>query len=92
MASQQDQFTNQARLVLQNSQELVRRYRHSQWDVEHILLALLELEDGVPTRILSELGTPAEEIRLPCVKVWSPPPSWPIKPLRYTARHGRSAW
>ena len=63
MASQQDQFTNQARQVLQNSQELVRRYRHSQWDVEHILLALLELEDGVPARILSELGAPADEIR-----------------------------
>ena len=26
------------------SQELVMRYRHSQWDVEHILLALLEQE------------------------------------------------
>ena len=48
MASQQDQFTNQARQVLQNSQELVRRYRHSQWDVEHILLALLELDSQGP--------------------------------------------
>ena len=63
MAAQNDQFTNQARQVLQNSQELVRRHRHSQWDVEHILLALLELEDGVPARILSELGAPAGEIR-----------------------------
>ena len=63
MASQQDRFTNQARQVLQNSQELVRRYRYSQWDVEHILLALLELEDGVPARILSELGAPTHEIR-----------------------------
>ena len=63
MAAQNDQFTNQARQVLQNSQELVRRHRHSQWDVEHILLALLELEDGVPARILSELGVPAGDIR-----------------------------
>ena len=63
MAAQNDQFTNQARQVLQNSQELVRRHRHSQWDVEHILLALLELEDGVPVRILSELGAPEGEIR-----------------------------
>ena len=62
MASQNDQFTNQARQVLQNSQELVRRYRHSQWDVEHILLALLELEDGVPSRILSELEAPTANI------------------------------
>ena len=63
MAAQNDQFTNQARQVLQNSQELVRRYRHSQWDVEHILLALLDMEDGVPVRILSELGAPVGDIR-----------------------------
>ena len=63
MASQQNNFTNQARQVLQNSQELVRRHRHNQLDVEHILLALLELEDGVPSRILAELGAPADDIR-----------------------------
>ena len=63
MASQQNNFTNQARQVLQNSQELVRRHRHNQWDVEHILLALLELEDGVPSLILAELGALADDIR-----------------------------
>ena len=63
MASQDNNFTNQARQVLQNSQELVRRLRHNQWDVEHVLLALLELEDGVPVRILTELGVPSEELR-----------------------------
>ena len=63
MTAQNEQFTNQARQVLQNSQELVRRHRHNQWDVEHIILALLELEDGVPSRILEELGAPAEDIK-----------------------------
>ena len=63
MASQNDQFTNQARQVLQNSQDLVRRHRHNQLDVEHVLLALLEMEEGVPSRILSELGAPSDEIR-----------------------------
>ena len=63
MASQNNNFTNQAHIVFQNSQELVRRHRHNQWDVEHILLALLELEDGVPSRILEELNVPAENIR-----------------------------
>ena len=63
MAAQNDQFTNQARQVLQNSQELVRRHRHNQLDVEHIMLALLELEEGVPSRILSELGAPSGDIR-----------------------------
>ena len=63
MASQNDQYTNQARQVLQNSQEFVRRHRHNQLDVEHILLALLELEEGVPSRILAELAAPSNEIR-----------------------------
>ena len=63
MASQNDQYTNQARQVLQNSQELVRRHRHNQLDVEHILLALLALDDGVPSRILTELGAPSNDIR-----------------------------
>ena len=63
MTSQNDNFTNQARQVLQNSQESVRSLRHNQMDVEHILLALLELDNGVPTRILSELGVPSGDIR-----------------------------
>ena len=63
MASQNENFTNQARQVLQNSQDLVRTHRHNQLDVEHILLALLELEDSVPTRILSELGVPTGNLR-----------------------------
>ena len=63
MTSQNDNFTNQARQVLQNSQESVRSLRHNQMDVEHILLALLELDNGVPTRILSELGVLSGDIR-----------------------------
>ncbi|PKB79923.1 MAG: Clp protease [SAR202 cluster bacterium Io17-Chloro-G9] len=57
-----EQFTEQAQDVLRNSQELVRRYQHSQWDVEHILLALLELEHGVPRDIFAELGTSTDNI------------------------------
>ena len=56
MVLRPEQFTEQAREVLNNSQELVRRFNHSQWDVEHILLALLELEQGLPGDILNELG------------------------------------
>ncbi len=45
-------FTEQAQEVLITSQEIVRRYRHSQFDVEHVLLALLQLEQGVPVEIM----------------------------------------
>ncbi len=52
----QDKFTEQAQEVLALSQELVSRYKHSQWDVEHVLLAMLQHEGGLTGEILHELG------------------------------------
>jgi len=34
----------------------VRQQRHSQWDVEHVLLALLQHQDGLAARILDTMG------------------------------------
>ena len=59
----QERFTEQAQEALALSQELVRQYRHSQWDVEHILLALLQQEKGLVSGILRELGVDAEAVR-----------------------------
>ena len=56
MVLRPDQFTEQAQEVLQASQEVVRRYHHTQWDSEHILMALLEQENGVPADIFREVG------------------------------------
>ena len=58
-----ERFTEQAQEVLAASQELVRRYHHSQWDVEHILLALLEQEKGVTQDILQQLGVDVEAMK-----------------------------
>jgi ATP-dependent Clp protease ATP-binding subunit ClpC len=58
-----ERFTEQAREVLSASQELVRRYRHSQWDVEHILLALLEQESGLTGEILQKLGVDVSAVK-----------------------------
>ena len=58
-----DRFTEQAQEVLAASQELVRRYRHSQLDVEHILLALLTQEGGLTSEILELLGVEPEWVR-----------------------------
>ena len=55
MAMKSDNFTESAQEALQYSQELVRRFRHAQWDVEHVFLALLEQEDGVPIQVLREM-------------------------------------
>ncbi len=63
MALKPDQFTEQAQEVLHNSEEMVRRYKHSQWDVEHVLTALLDLEKGTPEDILSELGIEADAVK-----------------------------
>jgi len=51
-----DKFTEQAQQVLTTSQEYLREFGHNQWDVEHLALALLEQENGLPQRILHELG------------------------------------
>ena len=66
MTMRSEDFTEQALQVIQDSQELVRSYHHSQWDVEHVLLAMLNQEDGIPARILDRLGvaTPAVRARL----------------------------
>ena len=63
MVFRPDNFTEQAQQVLQNSQEMVSRYKHSQWDVEHILMALLGLDDGLPTQILEELGISIRHVK-----------------------------
>ena len=55
-----ERFTEQAQESLNNSQLILNRYRHNQWDCEHILMALIEQEKGVPAEILNELGVNIE--------------------------------
>jgi len=59
----QERFTEQAQEALALSQELLRQYHHTQWDVEHILLALLQQEHGLVGDILGELGVDVEAVR-----------------------------
>jgi len=59
----QERFTEQAQESLAASQELVRQYHHSQWDVEHILLALLIQEHGLVGDILEELKVDLAAVR-----------------------------
>jgi len=58
-----DRFTEQAQEVLTASQELVRRYHHNQWDVEHILLALLEQEKGITRDLFHTLGADVDAVK-----------------------------
>jgi len=59
----QERFTEQAQEALAASQQLVGQYHHTQWDVEHILLALLLQEKGLVGDILRELGVNVETVR-----------------------------
>ncbi|MFC2012267.1 ATP-dependent Clp protease ATP-binding subunit [Chloroflexota bacterium] len=59
----QEGFTEQAQEALALSQELVRQYKHNQWDVEHILLALLQQARGLVGDILRELGVSVDDVR-----------------------------
>ena len=52
-----EKLTNQAKETVAQSQQILRRYSHSQLDVEHILLAMLEQQAGVPYRMLEKIGT-----------------------------------
>ena len=50
----QERFTEQAQEALKASQELVRQFHHSQWDVEHILLSLIMQQQGLAVEIEKE--------------------------------------
>jgi len=65
----QERFTEQAQEALTLSQQLVQQYHHSQWDVEHILLALLQQERGLVGDILRELGVDAGAVKQEVVAV-----------------------
>jgi len=58
-----EDFTQRAQQAIQNSQELVCRYRNSQWDVEHIYLALLGDNQDIPARILAQLSVSSEAVK-----------------------------
>ena len=59
----EEEFTVQARQTINASHDVMRRYRHTLWDTEHILMAILELEEGVPFKILKELGVPIDDMK-----------------------------
>jgi ATP-dependent Clp protease ATP-binding subunit ClpC len=59
----QDRFTEGAQDILAASQELVRKERHSQWDVEHVLMALLTHEQGVAPAIFEHLKVDTGKLR-----------------------------
>jgi len=58
-----DRFTERAQEAAARAYEIMQRYKHTQLDTEHILLALLEQPEGVIPQILERLHVDAEAIK-----------------------------
>ena len=58
-----ERFTEQAREIIASSQELAVTYRHSQWDVEHLFMALLRQENGIGVDIFNKLGINIDAVK-----------------------------
>jgi len=57
-----ENFTPKARHVLSLAQKQAERFRKPQISTEHLLLALIELEGSVASRVLRELGLEADRV------------------------------
>ncbi|MBC7235468.1 MAG: ATP-dependent chaperone ClpB [Chloroflexi bacterium] len=62
MALNIDKYTQKAQEALASAQRLAEDYNHSQIEVEHLLLALLQQRDGVVPQIVSKLGVSGETL------------------------------
>ncbi len=58
-----ERFTERAQDAAARAYEILQRYGHNQVDTEHILLALLEQEDGVIPQLLDVLGVDMSMLR-----------------------------
>jgi ATP-dependent Clp protease ATP-binding subunit ClpC len=57
-----ENYTERARDVLTASQDVLRRYKQNQLDAEHILLALLEQEEGLGGQVISRVGAELRDV------------------------------
>jgi ATP-dependent Clp protease ATP-binding subunit ClpC len=60
-----DRFTERAQDTAMRALEVMQRYGHTQVDVEHLLLALLEQPQGVVPALLAQMGIELEAIAGP---------------------------
>ena len=58
-----DKFTDKAWEAIVKSQDIVRAYNQQQLDVEHLMLALLEQDNGLASKVLSRAGVETERLQ-----------------------------
>jgi ATP-dependent Clp protease ATP-binding subunit ClpB len=59
-----NKFTEKAREALSGSQQLASKMSHPQIDVEHLLLATLDQDQGLASALLSKAGVPVDALKL----------------------------
>jgi ATP-dependent Clp protease ATP-binding subunit ClpB len=57
-------FTEKAQEAISSAQQIAESSNHTQLDVEHLLLALLEQSEGVVPQVLRKLGVDPAQIRV----------------------------
>ncbi len=57
-----NKFTDKAWEAIVQSQDVVRRYKHQNLEVEHLIIAMLEQADGITSPVLSKVGIDAQQL------------------------------
>src|SRR5687767_12319610 len=58
-----NKYTEKAQEALYGAQRYAEERNHNQVDVEHLLLQLLEQEEGIVPRVLEKLGASPNQLR-----------------------------
>ena len=58
-----NKWTQKAQEALQNARETAVRFSHQQLDAEHLLAALLDMQDGLAVSLLQRLGVAISQLR-----------------------------
>ena len=64
-------WTQKAQETLQKAREIAVRFSHQQLDAEHLLAALLDLQDGLAVSLLQRLGVATPQLRAAWRRSWS---------------------
>ena len=57
-----NRLTNRAREALMGAHTIASRYRHQQIEPEHLLLAMLQQEEGLASRLVAKVGASPDRI------------------------------
>ena len=57
-----EKYTEKARGVVDNARDVLLRYKHTQLDTEHLLLGMLEQDEGLAVQTLKQVGADVRQL------------------------------